>query len=739
MWDQILVPFLKTVSPTLANKILFQQVLEEYETGLREHLQIRLLFWPVRHFRPKREATFEDFYVRMYLQKPDSQHSSPKVISDQDFVHILLHESPITKRASRFLIEGVPGAGKSTLLKYFAIQAFKTKKKFPFWLRLQDFAQKAENFSITSFRKFLSNQIVFAFRRALGKSKLTLDGNIFLLDEQILSLAEQYVEFVLTQGKSLLLLDGLDEMPNKDREKFLQWLPELMQHYPITPIAISSRRPIRPPVGFEIYEIRRFSDRQISEYIFKWFRMTSERDEEAEKRRREMLAALQNAPAQIRELTQTPLLLNLLCIYYEVEESFWISREVQLYRDAADILLEKWYRIKGLPLPQDHENWRWDRDAKEFFLAEVAFASLDDGEELEKERLIYRLRRHLEKIPPDQAPWQTVSRETTEQVLENVVRNYGLLIPDSAERYDFLHRGFQEYYAAYYVETHREDALEALLDRIHETRWQGVFRLLVEKVQDDVVLQEIYQRLLQKKREEAGDGLRRWWRFVQQRARSVSESLFLWQTLLNAELERLETLQSLLPEVPPTPSPDFLRTLLRNRAQFSLLWPSPDVDVDIMWERARDMEEWAYSENGEPKGLWRRFIPAYETVIQKIAQAAEKLQEALFFFEELICIGEPIWGEMNPVEPWASKIAEYRASWSRATFSSENAAALSPPWPVLEDAVDEDAEDIHLFILATYTALSALPRVALSPMQRKTVAFQFLTGQLNQHSSFTRN
>lgn len=212
-----------------------------------------------------------------------------------------------------------PGAGKSTFLRRVGLEALKGKKgrfehrSIPVFIELKYFRSHnikiAEEFRICGFPD-----------------------------------PEKFTNKALEQGKLLILLDGLDEVPTERTNEAIKQSQNFVARYDKNRFITSCR------VAAYRYNFRRFTDvavaefdnEQIQTFIANWFCSNSRLGEDCWKK----LNSSENSAA--KELTQTPLLLTLVCLIYQRARKFPNNRAT-LYEKALRVLLEEWAGEKGIP------------------------------------------------------------------------------------------------------------------------------------------------------------------------------------------------------------------------------------------------------------------------------------------------------------------------------------------------------------------------------------------------------
>src|SRR5262249_10849309 len=157
-----------------------------------------------------------------------------------------------------FVIVGPPGSGKTTLLKHIVLSLLTAKKLkgffsrprlVPLFLFLRDYQDK-----VKSVEGFSLADAVYNHLTRISKPSLFI-----------------WLEQHLKEGNCLILLDGLDEVADKEtRRQVSQWIEEQIACYPRNCFIVTSR-----PYGYQeenrlsavTLEIQPFNSKQITQYI----------------------------------------------------------------------------------------------------------------------------------------------------------------------------------------------------------------------------------------------------------------------------------------------------------------------------------------------------------------------------------------------------------------------------------------------------------------------------------------
>lgn len=211
----------------------------------------------------------------------------------------------------KLLILGKPGAGKTTFLKHLAIQCDRgefQKDLVPFFVTLKDFAEAEGKPGLLAY---------------LDPSKSPFKRKTF--DDFDRDALEQ----IFNSGKALILLDGLDEVLEKDNEKVLKEIRDFSTRFPDNQYVMTCRIAAKEYTfeKFTEVEIADFDWEQIKIFANNWFKNKAIQPET-------FLARLEK-DEPIQELASNPLLLTLLCLAFEESGEFSANR-AGLYKEGLD-------------------------------------------------------------------------------------------------------------------------------------------------------------------------------------------------------------------------------------------------------------------------------------------------------------------------------------------------------------------------------------------------------------------
>ncbi|MEH1833052.1 MAG: NACHT domain-containing NTPase [Nostoc sp.] len=346
----------------------------------------------------------------------------------------------------KLMILGKPGAGKTTFLKYLAIQCIGGEfqaERVPIFVTLKNFAEAANK-----------------------------PGLLQHITEEAINPISS-IRDVLTYGKVLVLLDGLDEVREEDSNRVLKEIREFSAHFPNNQFVMTCRIAAKEYTfeKFTEVEVADFDDKQISNFTNKWFKDKAVKPETFIKRLKEN--------NRIKELAASPLLLTLLCLAFEESGDFPVNRS-ELYKEGLDALLKKWDAKRGIQRDQIYKKLSVQR--KEDLLSKMALTTFERGDYFFKQKVAEQyITEYIRNLPGANTDEEALQVDS-EQVLRSIEHHHGLVVARAKGIYSFSHLTFHEYFTArefVVVRQSSEEALQNLVSHITEKRWREVFLLAV--------------------------------------------------------------------------------------------------------------------------------------------------------------------------------------------------------------------------------------------------------------------
>jgi len=352
----------------------------------------------------------------------------------------------VANQEQYLMVLGAPGAGKSTFLRKIGLEALRNgsyqHKSIPVFIELKQFTSAEINLEQVINRSFQEVQF---------------------------PASADFTAKALQQGKLLILLDGLDEIPSQNLDLAVERIEAFVKLHENNRFLVSCRTAAYKRTFSKFYPvlIADFDDSQIRQFINNWF--ATEVDKQATTASQCWKLINSKEYAATKELCRTPLLLTFICLVYAAEQ-YLPKNRATLYGEALDILLKKWAaekRINKNTIARDLGS-----DLEKALLAEIAYRSFA------KNRLFFTRAEIIEQIQlflnnNDNAPKNLAA----EVVLDAIAIEQGILVERARNAFSFSHLTLQEYLTAQYIYDHRQ--IEPLVrEHLTDQRWKEVFLLV---------------------------------------------------------------------------------------------------------------------------------------------------------------------------------------------------------------------------------------------------------------------
>ncbi len=363
-------------------------------------------------------------------------------------------------------ILGPPGCGKSTLLQHLALtfaggrqRRFERRcqARLPILLALRDQAA-----AVAALAPPTLAELVSAIEtRETG------------------SPPAGWFERQLRRGRCLVLLDGLDEVADRERRGAMAtWIDRQVRLYGGCRFLVTCR-----PQGYRTnplhqatcLEMQPFTFGQVDCFVRGWYAaheaLSSAPDEtaadssvaqsSAEARGEDLVRRLRQSPALVA-LAVHPLLLTMIVISHRYRGRL-PERRADLYAEICEVLLGRWQSAEGLSQPLAAPQLRGVLQVLAFHMMQTQKREIATAE---VRGVVGRALLEL-AVPGGVSP---------DELLRGVEKGSGLLLEREAGLYSFTHLTFQEYLAARHVVEHL--GAVAVLGHVGDPWWHETLRLM---------------------------------------------------------------------------------------------------------------------------------------------------------------------------------------------------------------------------------------------------------------------
>lgn len=456
---------------------------------------------------PQQPIPVKSHYVHVDLS------CNGKTISDDQ---LILNASSY----ERVVVTGLAGSGKSMFMKYITVCLFEEPRGIiPLFVELRHLNS-------------MSKPDLLTFIRSSCASRLH-------------NVSVSQFELSLRSGTLMLILDGFDELNHEIRGTVEKQILDLEKDFPKATIVISSR----PDERFGSWR---------SFYVFKVDRLTKEQsisliqglDYNPGVKRRFLKEVSSRLYASHESFLSSPLLTSIMLLTYE--EFAEIPQKMHaFYGQAFDTLFQKHDAQKDQYQRKTNSSLTRE-DFRKAFSVFSAMSYLDEKFSFSDETLHHTADRavsYLKQLTTS-APNQLTGKQLVDDLFESVC----MLQRDGTES-AFVHRSFQEYFAAVFAQNLPSQKLKNLLDRYSLRFSDSVLPMLFDMsqgvVENDWVLptlDELEQRIgLLDETSNSGDKMAKI--FARVRLSHHVDGVYLYTFEQNAGiLGSLETICSMYPK-----------------------------------------------------------------------------------------------------------------------------------------------------------------------------------------------
>ncbi|MEB3965384.1 NACHT domain-containing protein [Streptomyces kunmingensis] len=356
----------------------------------------------------------------------------------------------------RVLLHGLAGTGKTTLVQWLALTT-------------------AQQDSVPGHLPQLLGRVPFV----LPLRTLAREGAQLPLPEDFLrwmdcplvgTEPDGWATRVLQNGRGLLLIDGLDEIPKADRTRTRTWLRELLAVFPGNLWLVTTRPSALGPgwlsgEGFHEITLDALRPGDLRHFIRRWHTAAGARPGLDE----ELIQSLRAGPGLSR-LATNPLMCSLICALHRERRGFLPRGRAALYKAALSMLLERrdmereLFGRSGAP--------ELDEEAATEPLKRLAYWLIrNERTQIERDDAVDVVRRLQPQVP------SLDNLGEPEDALQYLLERSGLLREPAAGALDFVHRTFQDYLGAKAVLEERDFGM--LVKNAHVDQWEDVVQMAV--------------------------------------------------------------------------------------------------------------------------------------------------------------------------------------------------------------------------------------------------------------------
>jgi hypothetical protein len=369
-----------------------------------------------------------------------------------DNIPLVLPAEQVLAGRDRVLLRGVAGSGKTTLVQWLAVSAARNDvdERLLYLHGLVPFVLPMRSLTRAGARLPAPDEFLSAVGCPIAHAQPT-----------------GWYDRVLTAGRGLMLVDGIDEMPEREREEARHWLRDLIGSYPRSRWLVTSRpSAVREHwLGAEEFaelDLASMSRDDVAAFIRRWHKAAGSADAYG----KELLYAVR-AKQELARLATNPLMCALICALHRDRRGYLPDGRKELYDAALSMLLSRRDRERGIYKSGD---MRIGETHQVQLIQKLAYWLIRNGRsEMDSKDALDLLSQALTAMP------RVAEQGTVKQIYRHLLVRSGLLIEPVEGTMQFIHRTFQDYLGARAaVESLDFDFLGG---NAHLDQWEDVIRM----------------------------------------------------------------------------------------------------------------------------------------------------------------------------------------------------------------------------------------------------------------------
>lgn len=398
-------------------------------------------------------------YLSLEASAPEHRVASPRTVRGvaEEFTRAPASPRPADQALAqheRVLLRGVAGSGKTTLVQWLAVSASGGAAadrmtylgdRVPFVLPLRTLTRHGER--LPSPDRFLAG---------VGCPLTPPDG---------------WADRVLAAGRGLVLVDGIDEIPEPERDRTRRWLRDLLSAYGGGNRWLVTSRPSAVPddwmgpEGFTDLTLSPMSRTDVTAFVRRWHAAAGP---DATAHEQPLLDALRTKQ-DLARLATNPLMCGLICALHRDRRGYLPRGRAALYDAALSMLLARRDRERDMGDPTGVDLG----DAPQVRLIQrlAYWLTINGRTEMDRSRAEAIVLQAIPAIP------EAAAAGKPEAVFQHLLQRSGLLREPGPDAVDFVHRTFQDYLAAKAIVD--DWHIGVLTDHASDDQWEDVIRMAV--------------------------------------------------------------------------------------------------------------------------------------------------------------------------------------------------------------------------------------------------------------------
>lgn len=321
------------------------------------------------------------------------------------------------------VILGQPGAGKTTTMKMLVNWLLANDPtlshsfSFPIVIRLREL--NSDNSNASLFEKIYEILGIPVLEKEHFEKKQSIFKRLLLN--------------LIDDLKSLIILDGLDELNPRQKEKVISDIREITDGIQASKFILTSRAGDYEASleNTKIFEISPLNQEQIKIFILNWL--------QNQEKSNDLYQQIQKSP--FADTSIRPLTLGHLCALYERHLKI-PEKPKTVYRKVVNLLIEEWDLQRSIVRGSKYSHFELDRKFE--FLSHLAFNLTTQHSKTTFTS------RELSKVYLSICQNFGLPSEETKKVVDELESHTGIIFQSGYDKFEFAHKSIQEYLTAEY-------------------------------------------------------------------------------------------------------------------------------------------------------------------------------------------------------------------------------------------------------------------------------------------------
>lgn len=259
---------------------------------------------------------------------------------------------------------------------------------------------------------------------------------------------QQWLTEQLKRKQVIVLIDGLDEIKENERESTLEFIEEIAEKYQGIKVLITARNSVKNDLRCSnvTYEIRPMNIGNIKKFVLYWHRAVLYADAvvddvKIENLQNNLVTKIAYSPA-LKNLAGNPLLCAMICALNYVHNEQLPENKMEIYEKCCEMLIEARDKQRNIEYMEVSSVLSYTK--KKRILEELAYWMLRNNKSSETR---WNVTAFLDSLIQNSNIFGSAFTFEAENVLDYFLERSGVIREPEKDEIDFIHKTFLEYLA----------------------------------------------------------------------------------------------------------------------------------------------------------------------------------------------------------------------------------------------------------------------------------------------------